>query len=239
MKIKNRVPFSFNEYKKAVPPPFQQVDILKWLAFAISILGIQAWIAGTAFESGYWAISGLEGPFITKSLQQTALTGFIGPAKIWGYASLAAVAIGILLSLIAIKKKKSTKSEPQRISSLKAKLAQKFEYDKPLGLFGVKLICGGYAFWIFIILPLLLWGTFAYCEGRDLFKKQACNVRAGIFANTQMNISENKIIKGRIIDRSEGLIAINDGFSIHVFTNKEKPSLIYSIALPLLECKND
>lgn len=230
--------FKLKAYKERTASAPRQLDVLKWFAFGISILGIQAWIAGAAFESGYWANYGLDGPFISKSLQQTALQGFIGPFEVWLYAALFAVVVGALLMIMAINKKKTDKPAPGWVIALREKLKSKFEYDKKLGLVGFRIILGGYVFLFFIVLPLILWSLLAYYEGKNLFKVEVCKIRSGTSINTQINLKNEKIIAGRIIDRSEKYFAMNDGFSLHIFNNGENPSLAYSITLPKIECSN-
>jgi len=174
--------------------------------------------------------------FIAKSLQQMALQGFIGPFEVWGYAALAAVILGILLMFMAVTTKKEDKPDAKWLVNLREKLSAKYKYDKALGYMGLRLVIGGYAFLFFIVIPLIIWAIFAYSSGKNLFEDEVCKLRSGKNHTTKISLKDGKVITERIIDRSENLIALSDGVSLHVFSKGENPSLAYSISLPQSLC---
>ena len=90
-------PTKIIENKKSAQAELSPFDIFKSLAFAISILGINAWIAGASYDAGYWDVSGLSGPLTPKTPQQTALAGFIGGFRQLMEPEISAEAIEILV----------------------------------------------------------------------------------------------------------------------------------------------
>src|SRR4051812_9111537 len=85
------------------PRPLIDIDDpTKWIALAITVLGIQAWIAGASYLDGYWAVPALPGPFNPKSPQETALYGFMGAFTNWGILGLMIVAFGPICILAGL-----------------------------------------------------------------------------------------------------------------------------------------
>lgn len=86
-------------------------DLIKVFSFIITLLGILAWIAGAAYEDGYWGVPGLASGLAPNSIQETALIGFRAALRVWKHgiiilfmAALWAAVLGV------IPKKKKTAS---------------------------------------------------------------------------------------------------------------------------------
>lgn len=230
------------QFKKAVGKPtrFKKFEVLKWLMFILSLLGIFAWISGAAYLMGYWGVIGLDGPIVAATLQQTALIGFVGAITTWLYAPTALLGVGIIIVLLGIQFRQQPKDKKSDTNSWRFRirkwLALRFDYNSEIGLFGVCAVVIGYLFIFLVEVPLIGWSIAAHDEGKKSFFKQTCKIRSGTTVKAEVFQINGKTMSGRIIDRSERVVVLSDGFKVHVLTIDKVPALNYSIDIPPLAC---
>lgn len=230
-----------NETDNAVSPPKvtqEKTDILKWLLFFISSLGILAWIAGAAYQAGYWGVVGLDGPLIPRSLQATALMGFIGSLTSWIYAPMVLLVLSVLILFLGIGLRRKENKNDTQVWLVKTRdwLSGRFSYDQSLGVFGLTGMAFSYGFLILLEIPLVVWSMSAYHQGEKLFKEDACEIRNGIKLGSRIKLAEGNSIEGRILDRSDKFVVISNGWAIYSVA-LDSQILAYSIDIPTIECE--
>lgn len=222
---------------KGIPRKKELPDVLKIFSFIVTIIGILAWIAGAAFESGYWGASGLGHGLTLNSIQQTALIGFINPIKIWFYALGALVLIGITTIAFGIKYKKQsystiTTKEKKLLTGIRSKIG----YDESMGRIGLAIVFTAYSSFLCVFI-MLLWIVGANLEGKKHFKNELCMLREGKGPYTEIIEEYGRHLTGRIIDRTENEALLLDQKQLHFLNMKEKVRLKYSFNLPHVDCK--
>lgn len=224
--------------KSTVPRKF---EVLQWLMFIVTILGIFAWISGAAYLMGYWGFIGLEGPIIASTLQQTALIGFIGAITTWLYAPTVVLGIGLILLLMGIRFKRQPKVKELDVNSwrshIRAWVIGRFGYDREMGLFGICAVALSYLFIFLVVVPLIGWSIAAHHEGNESFLKETCKIRTETAIKAVVFTMNGKVMSGKIIDRSDRVVVLSDGFKVHVLTIDKVPTLSYSIEIPTVDCK--
>ena len=226
------------EFKKPLKSEIVNFELLKWLGLLVPLLGTQAWIAGAAFEAGYWGVVGLDGPIVPKTLQQTALIGFIGAFPTWAGAVMVIAMFGAILGISTISvKRNNSKEDPRIIQKIKAWVSRSFFInDKKIGLTSVVIIFGAIAFFTFLLLPMAFWSLYAHQYGKNFFNQQMCSVQRGAYVRTTAQIAGGDTFQGLLIDRSDKFTVILGKSSIHVLTAGDISKLQYTIKLPNASC---
>lgn len=211
------------------------IDLVKWFAFVVTLLGIQAWIAGEAYYSGYWSVLGLDGPFSPLSLQRTAFIGFLGVFTNWEVAAIVIGAMGLYVVFLAVGwEGEYNRGRPRWIIKIRGWL-RKFTFDKSTGIFGGAIILMGVAF-LCIALVLGLWMAAAYSAGANSIQTQICEMRKGKSVMTTAKLFDGTVISGLLMDRSDKFTAIMDAKSVQVLTVGDKQQLLYTIQIPKVKC---
>lgn len=211
------------------------IDFVKWLAFFVTLLGIQAWIAGEAYYEGYWGLLGLDGPFSSTSLQRTAFVGFLGVFTNWQIVSAVIAATGCYVVFLAIGREKAPNYEPPLwIVKIKAWL-KRFTFDKSTGMFGSVLLL--IAILVFLTVFLLgIWIVSAHSAGANRIKTQICEMREGKALITTAKLTDGTMVSGLLLDRSDKFTTIMDVKLIHVLSTGDKQQILYSTQMPKVKC---
>jgi hypothetical protein len=214
-------------------------DLLKILGFIVTLLGILSWIAGAAFQAGYWGVPGLETGLTAKSIQQTALSGFIDAFHVWIKAVIVMGLIALVLAPMGISRKKTSNSDerPKRENAIKRWLRVNFTYDKSTGYVSVGIFSFAYVLGFFVVMPMAFWALTAYFEGKIQFEKQICRLRSGETALTKITTDDGKKLSGYVIDRTENEALLLDSDFLHFLKMQDRPPrLQYSFNLPAVNC---
>lgn len=227
------------EEKKDSRSVIGSADATKWIALLITILGIQAWIAGASFLSGYWGVAGLPGPFNPKSLQETALYGFIGAFKNWGVLGLVIFLLGPFFILIGFSLRRTKNAQLKKPSKFQIWFESKWVFDRNIGRFGAAFMMAGIIYVIGFLIPMALWSVASDIDGQVSFKRDVCTLRAGkaVIATIPLNGGSN--VKGEIIDRTQTMTAVLQENAIQVVSAGEKQQLLYTITLPEIKCDTE
>jgi hypothetical protein len=213
-----------------------KLDLLKSTALLITILGTLAWIAGEAFNQGYWGAAHHAGPISPISLQSMAFLGFVGPYKNWLWGVAAASMLGPYIALLSIERKNKSIQSFRWLASLRRWWKERFQFDKEILVFAIVLTLLGLLIFALIILPLLAWVIGAAHQGSNTFVKQVCELRITRKLPTVIKLADGRQISGKILDRSDKLVIVMDGAAIQVLTVAEKAQLIDSTSLQDIKC---
>jgi len=77
-----------NTFKNEPRKKTIEQDLFKWIALVITLIGIFAWVAGSAYDQGYWDATAWGGALSRKTVQDIAFDGFAGPMLNWIVAFL-------------------------------------------------------------------------------------------------------------------------------------------------------
>lgn len=211
-------------------------DVVKWVPLIMSISGLFFWMAGTAYESGFWEPIGSDGAFISKSFQQVALTGFIGPIRIWLISALFFLATGVVVLVptifLRIKKK-----NPKFLS----KIDSWFEggntpKNDDMFVPAFTIMFGGFS--AIIIFLMIVFLGISYQQGQESIKQKICTARkAKVFPSTAF-LNDGIKMQGIFIGRSEKLSVLLNDKGIFVITVGEKPQLVDSTNTAGINCAN-
>jgi hypothetical protein len=212
-------------------------DLIKYLAFFITILGILAWIAGQAFNYGYWNVAGWDGgPIIAPTLQSVAFLGFIAPFYNWIWGSIFLAVLGAYGFILALRSKRR-KQDPHRFVLWARRWIEKnIEIDEEVGkLSGIVILIAIFLFGM-LILPLAFWIIGAQHQGEELLKKQICQVRVAKTLPTSIKLADGTMVMGKILSRSDKFTILLDQESIHTITVGDSPRLLDSNNVLEIKC---
>lgn len=216
------------------------LDPLKLVAGGVAFLGIQAWMAGEVFMMGYWNAAHYPRGITSLSAQSMALLGFCGAYRCWIWAALAIAANGALWFLTSVRRKRVEPPEPGRVRlwlrRAKDWFATRFELDGASAAPGVVLFSSAVFYYGVLISPAALWVWGANYEGEQLFRTQACQVRAGA-TPTSINLADGTTLHGHVIERSDKLTALLTKEAVVMMADGEKGArVIESTSLATLSC---
>lgn len=212
-------------------------DIVKWVPLIMSISGLFFWMAGTAYESGFWESTGSDGAFISKSFQQIALTGFIGPIRIWLISALFFLATGVVVlvtTFVFLRIKKKNPKFPSKIDSwFEGGNAPKSD-DMFVPAFTIMF--GGFS--AIVIFLMIIFLGISYQQGQESIKQKICTARkTKVFPSTAF-LNDGSKMQGIFIGRSEKLSVLLNDKGIFVITVGEKPQLVDSTNTAGINCAN-
>ena len=164
------------------------VDWMKFSSVLISLLGVLSWIAGYAFELGFWRAAGWPGPLLSPPVPVVTLNGFIYAFHSWLLAmlSLPLLAVGLLILRRVSQRKAVIEAAPV---SQKARLQ-----SLPLAL-----LCFGLG----LLLPLSLWVVGAMEQGKDYFSQLSDNLGEHQQLPSRFSLASGGEIRGRILAQTE------------------------------------
>lgn len=237
MKTQRIVSLSSNKNKNLVEEKKKDIDFVKWISLIITLSGVFFWVAGTGYESGYWYLLGADGSFIPRTFQRTALTGFIGPFKIWFVGVIGLLAYAMILfflefiSITTYGAKTVTKILiPVENWFRKKNFAKSNTLKFPIIL--IVVCTTAFA----TIAPFLLIISLAYNEGRNQMDHEICDARIGKKFPTQINLFDGTKAQGKFIGRSEKLSVLLNDKTISVITVSDKPQVIDVTSVLAISC---
>ena len=216
------------------------LDPLKLVAGAVAFLGIQAWMAGEVFMMGYWNAAHYPRGIASLSAQSMALLGFCGAYRCWIWAAAAIAAYGGLWFVTSVRIKRLEPPEPGRfdlwVIRVRGWFGARFELDGPAAAPGVILLSSALFYYAVLISPAALWILGANYEGEQLFKTQACQVRAGA-APTTIKLGDGAALRGHVIERNDKLIALLTKDAVVMVADGEKGGrVVESTSLDNVNC---
>jgi hypothetical protein len=204
---------------------------LRYSGVAILVIGVLLWLAGHAYNEGYWIAAQLPNDLISNSVHETMYVGFLS-VRNWIGAFFYGLGFSFFLAVISIRRKR--KIEHKRVASENF-LQKRFEIDKSMFAFSAKMIIGSCIFFLFIV-SAALWVVGAAKQGSDLFRIRVCQIRAGADLPTKINLSDGRILQGRTILRSENYTALMNPEGLHVVDLRSSPRIIESVVFPDINC---
>jgi hypothetical protein len=235
MKFRSNFPLSQNNRLRRGDATKNELDFLKCLALLMTILGTQAWIAGEAFNYGYWNAAHWSGPIISIPVQSVAFIGFIGPFYNWIVEAALLFCLGPYIALISVRSKSQKVQQVIWATSILEWLRKRFTVDAKTGKFAAVITWLAVALFG-LTLFLAFWIVGAVGQGKKLFNKQTCELRASKVLRTTIKLADGSKVSGRILDRSEHATVIMDGDAIYVLTAGEKPQLSDSTSVTDIKC---
>lgn len=223
--------------RKAAPPQTENTphdSILKYIASAIAILGIFAWISGHAFRIGYWGEAGFPDPPTSLSLQETAFFGFAAAIENWQWGVGTLIMTGLIFMLTSIligyiqSKTNSYKTEDNKRLYIRP--------DREFITIGALLTATGSLLFSLVIINAL-WINGALRQGHKTFQKEICHVKSNQARLTKVELDDGKQLTGAILARTEKFLFILDKASIKTISINKKKILIDSTDLPKVSCK--
>ncbi|GGI55159.1 hypothetical protein GCM10011430_23330 [Oxalicibacterium solurbis] len=199
-------------------------------------MGIGAWIAGEAFYTGYWNAAGVR-PIVSMSLQQTAFAGFAAAYYNWAWLPVVLGIFSLYIAVLSFGFKNKSPLKILWIIKSKKWWDENVEIDKTLSKLFKSLLVAAILFFILILTPLTLWVIKAMEDGKNVFYKQACAVKAAKTLPSKIMLDDGTAIGGRILARSEHLIVFLTDTSIDVIAiDGEKSRLLDSTHVSLTKC---
>nr|WP_315391752.1 hypothetical protein [uncultured Duganella sp.] len=236
-----RTPFIIKRRTKARDA--SPLDPWKWIALAITIIGVLAWTGGTAYYEGYWSAVGWSKPIISQTVQETAYAGFTGPLYNWFIGGLLFVACGIYIAFIEFLGslpqptfqifRRRRRSRPSRLSLW---LARRKQFSKSTTRFVVVMIASGVALSLLMTLPLIIWCVAASSQGKSHFEKAICQARETKTFRSKIVLADGTIKSGRILDRSDKITVLLDAENIHIIAAGEKSVILDSTNVGHVAC---
>lgn len=215
-------------------------DPVKSIALALSLIGIAAWAAGTAYDQGYWSVVGWESPVNRRSLQDVAFVGFVGPIVNWFYACLYFICLGIyifILEFVSAAPVKVGKKPPRYFLELQNWIRKRKKFSPEVKKLCAVMFAGGIGFGGLIVLPFVMWVSAAYSDGRSHIKKDICYARSAKTFPTTIRLDGGGSLVGKILARSERISILIDKTFIYVIVIGEKSQVIDSTEIQSVECK--
>jgi hypothetical protein len=235
MKLRSNTFPARTNLQRAQVSTWSELDLLKGLALLMTILGTQAWIAGEAFNYGYWNAAHWPGSAIQVPLQNMAFTGFVGPFYNWLAGGIFLFCLGPYIALMAIQSKNLRVKPAQWAVPILDWWRRRFTFDEATGKLAAVVTMLAVALFGVIIL-MSLWIVGALQQGANLFKTQVCQLRAAEALPTTIQLGDGSKISGRVLDRSDKVIVIMDREAIHVLAVGEKSQLLDSTRVADVKC---
>ncbi|MBC3874884.1 hypothetical protein [Undibacterium flavidum] len=233
--IKN---FSRKKIDKLVEEKKKDFDFVKWISLIITMSGILFWMAGTAYESGYWHLLGADGSFIPRTFQRTALSGFIGPFEVWLYGAVILLGYALLLFFAVLIS--SSIHRPKVLPKIFIQIESWFDKKKTVDAATLKfpiILITIFMAIIVAIIPCLVIVGLAYKEGATQMNQEICNARTVKEFATSINLFDGTKVQGKFIGRSEKLSVLLNNKAISVITISDKPQVIDTTNVLEVLCK--
>lgn len=202
------------------------VDHPKWIALAFTLLGILAWTAGWGYNEGAWGVVGWDAHINKASLQETALTGFMGTFVNWIYACGYVIALALYYLFLDIGYQAMERAARPRWRLVAALLAFLRRFPRPsasAGKLGDLLVGGTVAMFCFVMFPFLVWVGFAQVLGAEQMKSRICQVRAMKALPSTAVLGNGKLISGVFLARSETMSVMLTPSFIYAISVGEHP----------------
>lgn len=213
--------------------------LIKWNLSFVTLCGITAWLAGQAYNVGYWSVAGWNGPITRLSLQETAFMGFVGPIFNWLFVGLTAMGISAYMFALEFLSKLSlnkVSTPPRFLLKLRDWIQKQGKLDPTIKRLCATMMIAGFGFVFFVVIPIIMWVFAAYADGKTLATDQICRIRKAKSLPTVVNLADGNKLNGRFLERSEKLSVLLDRTSIYVITVGDRPQLLDTTDVRELKC---
>ncbi|MFB0824497.1 hypothetical protein ACEU07_04305 [Chromobacterium violaceum] len=208
--------------------------LLKVTGLSISLLGVLAWIAGACYRYGFWEAANNAGPLSAATLQETALHGFISPFATWMRAVGAILALSVITALSGLRVKFNF---PKPIAARPpAWLSSRMGYDKSYAGLAVGFLVVACLLFSALLYPLAYWVVNSYQAGQAFFTKTTCSHRQQKSWPSSLVLDGGKLIHGWILDRTDKMLMLSDGYQIYTVSLGDKIRLMDTTVIAM-DCK--
>lgn len=216
-----------------------QWDVIKWITpIILSMIGLFLWVAGTAYEAGFWHFLGISNSPVSITFQRTAFSGLFGPISTWINALLIVSAYGAILFFIALffssiaQKKRPV---PKFIAAIQKWLHETVSENPEVFNFSIFLIFFGFI-GIFTILPLAAAVHFAHNEGIEYATKEICKAKTEKKLKSTIYLHDGRKVDGNFWERTEKFSILVNEKEILIVSVGDKPQILDTTSIVDVKC---
>lgn len=214
-------------------------ELVKWAVPTImSLIGLLLWIAGTAYEAGFWHFLGISDPPFSTSVRRTALSGLVGPISVWFNAFLCIIVSGLVFFLFALAAgaiSLKVKKRPTIFNKAQVFFQRIFLQERETINFSFFLMVLG-LMGALVILPLAGAIWFAHEEGISAARKEICKAKTEKNLKSTIYLSNGRKVQGNFWVRTEKLDILINRKAIFVVSAGEKQQILDSTNIEDINC---